>query len=126
MSSGLTASQRTLLRQALDRRFEVVREEIREELLRSDDEQYVKIAGQVHDTDLVTDVDLAVIDLHVKEIRDIEAALIRIHSGSYGVCLDCEGDISYERLKAYPTAKRCLSCQRAYERDPTGKHPPTL
>jgi DnaK suppressor protein len=41
--------------------------------------------------------------------------LIRIATGQYGVCIDCETNIPFERLNAYPTAKRCLTCQQHYE-----------
>ncbi len=35
--------------------------------------------------------------------------------GRYGVCVDCGAEIGYEPLLAYPTAKRCIACQRQHE-----------
>jgi RNA polymerase-binding transcription factor DksA len=32
------------------------------------------------------------------------------------VCVDCGASVGYERLEAYPTAKRCLACQQAHEK----------
>ena len=29
--------------------------------------------------------------------------------------IDCDTDIAYQRLVAYPTAKRCIECQRDRE-----------
>lgn len=45
----------------------------------------------------------------------IETALKSIEDGTYGVCQDCEQDISEKRLKYYPNAQRCLACQEAAE-----------
>ena len=65
--------------------------------------------------DLLVDVSLAGVDRLVAEIRDIDAALLRIAEGGYGVCADCGEDIDVQRLDAWPTAKRCRSCQERYE-----------
>jgi DnaK suppressor protein len=45
----------------------------------------------------------------------IQAALRSIEDGRYGVCQDCDQDISEKRLKYYPNAQRCLACQEAIE-----------
>ncbi|AXK60985.1 TraR/DksA family transcriptional regulator [Candidatus Chromulinivorax destructor] len=45
----------------------------------------------------------------------IEAALRSIEDGRYGICQDCEQEISEKRLKYYPNAQRCLTCQEAAE-----------
>ena len=45
-----------------------------------------------------------------QEIQRIEHALKRISEGSYGKCADCGADIDPKRLKALPTATRCISC----------------
>ncbi|WP_075258451.1 TraR/DksA family transcriptional regulator [Herbaspirillum camelliae] len=52
-------------------------------------------------------------DLH--ELLDITNARSRMQDNSYGICVDCGIDIDVERLLAYPTAKRCLDCQRLRE-----------
>lgn len=122
MASGLTEKQTSLLKQKLQTRFTELKQAVKQELLRSDNERYIELAGRVHDTgdeavaDLLADLNLAVIDQHVREIQDIEGALLRLGNQSYGICIDCEGDIGYKRLHAYPTAKRCFSCQAKYEK----------
>ncbi|MDP3788315.1 MAG: TraR/DksA family transcriptional regulator [Candidatus Chromulinivorax sp.] len=45
----------------------------------------------------------------------IEAALRSIEDGRYGICQDCDQEISEKRLKYYPNAQRCLACQEAAE-----------
>lgn len=120
----LTQQQLDDFRGILERRFREVREVIRQALLQSDEQNYIGLAGQVSDmedssvADLLVDVALADIDRHVQEIRDIDAALLRIAEGSYGVCTDCGEAIEVKRLEAYPTAKRCRPCQSNYENRP--------
>lgn len=59
--------------------------------------------------------DDAVINQDVQDVRDIKAARERLAAGTYGICTDCGNAIAYERLLAYPTAKRCIHCQRLHE-----------
>lgn len=42
------------------------------------------------------------------ELKEINEALSSIEEGSYGICRTCGGDIPLERLKAVPTADKCL------------------
>jgi DnaK suppressor protein len=49
------------------------------------------------------------------EVDDIEAALARLRAGTFGLCEECHGEIPMPRLRATPTARRCLACQRARE-----------
>jgi DnaK suppressor protein len=44
------------------------------------------------------------------EIHQIQEALKRISDGTYGICGQCGADIDPKRLKALPTATRCISC----------------
>jgi len=128
----VTAKQLSELKSKLEERSRVLREEIREELLDSDQEHYIDLAGQVHDleeesvADLLVDLGLSIIDLHINELRDVEAALRRIHVGAYGVCDECDDEIDLDRLHAFPTAKRCLMCQENYERNHAGNETPSL
>lgn len=107
-------------------------EEIRLDLLESDDQHYIDLAGRVHDrgeesvADLLVDLQLASIDRHIQEIKDIDAALMRVAAGNYGMCIDCESSIAVDRLKAYPTAMRCQPCQVVYERLHAGRSGPSL
>ena len=44
------------------------------------------------------------------EIAQIKHAIDRIKSGQYGLCSQCGEPIAPERLKAQPTATRCIAC----------------
>jgi RNA polymerase-binding transcription factor DksA len=61
-------------------------------------------------------VDDPLIRQNLQDVRDIVAARQRIAQGSYGECTDCGESVGHERLLAYPTAKRCIGCQREHER----------
>jgi len=50
-------------------------------------------------------------------LRLIEAALKRIASGSFGVCVTCGDDIQARRLQALPWTQFCLRCQEALEEE---------
>ncbi len=73
-------------------------------------------AGDEAVADTIVDTDNAVIGLHLQKAIDLNAALDRIQSGVYGVCIDCGDSISFERISAYPTAKRCIRCQHLREK----------
>lgn len=62
------------------------------------------------------------------ELMLIDAAITRMDQGSYGECVDCGADISYERLEALPFAIRCEEDAQLHERLQRGAHyaPPTL
>ncbi|MBB5205233.1 DnaK suppressor protein [Inhella inkyongensis] len=49
------------------------------------------------------------------ELREVGEALLRLRAGTFGRCADCEADIPLDRLRAQPTALRCLSCQAQQE-----------
>jgi RNA polymerase-binding protein DksA len=51
-----------------------------------------------------------------EELMAIDAARGRIADGSYGDCIDCGQPIPIERLKAQPTALRCVPCQTRFEK----------
>ena len=50
-------------------------------------------------------------------LRQVRAALLRVHDGGFGTCIECEEAISPKRLSAVPWASRCIRCQDAADRD---------
>jgi DnaK suppressor protein len=52
-------------------------------------------------------------------LRETLYALDRLENGNFGVCLDCEEDISLKRLNAVPWASRCISCQARADEEST-------
>ena len=52
---------------------------------------------------------------HAAELQEIDRALSRIESGTYGTCVDCGLKIAIKRLRITPSASRCAPCQKASE-----------
>ena len=123
VENDLSRQQRKSVKGRLEARFNELREIVREELLRSDNEHFLDLAGRVHDPEeqsvanLLVDIDLAIIDQHVREIGEVERALMRLSAGTYGRCVECGHEIESARLKAYPSISRCMICQSRRERD---------
>lgn len=46
-----------------------------------------------------------------EQLEEIQRARAALDAGTYGVCIDCGGEIPPGRLKALPDAKRCVPCQ---------------
>ena len=45
-----------------------------------------------------------------QELRKISAALLRLESGDYGICVECGQPIKEGRLQVYPYADECIEC----------------
>ena len=130
---NLTHGQVAKLEKKLNAQYKSLLEEVRDALEHSENQQYVEMIGRMPadsadqaSGDALADLNLAIIDRHVREIRDIEATRVRVRDGSFGSCVDCRSDIDFERLLAYPTAKRCYRCQRQHEKNFAHEGNPTL
>jgi RNA polymerase-binding protein DksA len=67
-------------------------------------------------TDTVTAV-LSRLDGAERRLLDeIDAAQARLAAGTYGACDRCGTAIPVARLRALPTARLCIGCERAAER----------
>jgi RNA polymerase-binding protein DksA len=117
-----TAAETHSLKRRLEERFNDLRMEIARELRESDEAPYIELAGQVHDpgeasvAELLKDLSLASVDRHIEEIRAIDAALMRMARGTYGVCAACGKPIDFDRLQVQPSATRCQECQARWEK----------
>jgi DnaK suppressor protein len=113
-------SENTLLQAQLTGRRGVLRQEVTA-ALQDIGKAGAGLAGQVHDlkdeslAEMLTDMRLADMHRDIRELRDVDAALARMQTGNYGICVDCGETIPLPRLKAYPTAKRCSACQELHE-----------
>ena len=126
--SHLSHEQLAELRQKIEADRTRLRQDIREELTRTDDEQHATLAGQVHDAgeesvaDMLTEINTAVLGNSIKALREVEEAQQRLLDGNYGCCEECGEDIPFARLQANPEAKLCIADQERYE----ASHPPGL
>lgn len=128
----LTDDQLAQLKARLQQRYLGLREEVRDELERSGDQRYIDLAGSVADpgdesvADMLVDVDAALVDRQVNEMREVEVALKRLADLNFGDCIECGGEIGFERLMAYPTAQRCVRCQVLHEKTYAHENNPSL
>ncbi len=66
--------------------------------------------------DVDADTLIANAQRHAAALADTSVALSKVVDGRYGPCERCGEAIGYARLLAYPSARRCLSCQAIVER----------
>lgn len=119
---ALTERQTEELRTMIDERHRALLAEVQEGTARAREDSFEDLAGAAPDAGdesvatLIGDIDHADISRDMTELRALEAAKGRMSEGQYGVCVDCGGDIEYERLKAAPAAPRCIRCQTLHEK----------
>lgn len=51
-----------------------------------------------------------------KSLYELDDALKRIEEGTFGICDDCKGGIPKIRLRAVPSARLCIKCQKKREK----------
>ncbi len=102
-------------------RLEELRREHREELKERLGQLRVALtpadAVEVNDIEALCDnswstgISAAIVEITSRTLQDIEGALDRLESGTYGTCSDCGAEVPAARLRAMPFADRCLDCQ---------------
>lgn len=123
----LTHTETDEMKATIDNRRKTLGAEIQSDIARSRSDSFGAIAGEAPDSGdqamaaLVADTDNAETNRDIRELQELDAAMVRIAEGSYGTCTDCGDDIPIARLRAYPGAMRCITCQSIYER--THSHP---
>lgn len=104
--------------------YQVLLSEVRDELQNAGEQHRIDLlnnepgdSGDESMASALADFNLTIVDRQVQGLRDIELAFQRIKNGEYGLCIDCGDDVPFNRLQAYPTAKRCIVCQQKRERE---------
>ena len=116
----LTAEKLAHLKNLLDQRENILRDEIRREVNLQDN--FTDLASEVADpgdssfAHLAIDLNNAALTRDLKELRAIQAAHLRMEQDTFGNCIACGTDIPYERMEALPAAERCAPCQEVYEK----------
>jgi len=122
--ASLTPSQIDQLVTQLKADYQVLLSEVRDELQNAGEQHRIDLlnnepgdSGDESMANALADFNLTIVDRQVQGLRDIELAFQRIKNGEYGVCIDCGDDVPFNRLQAYPSAKRCIVCQQKRERE---------
>lgn len=53
---------------------------------------------------------------YARRLHAVDDVIERLEEGTYGICRECQADISIERLEALPEALLCERCAQAFER----------
>lgn len=125
--NALTSDERARLKAELESRRTALRVEVKAQLAGSGDDRVVGLRNRIQESgdewgvaDGLAELDLAEVRHVLADLTEVDAALVRMRDGSYGDCADCGIAIAPARLMAYPTARRCVSCQDAYEKKASG------
>jgi DnaK suppressor protein len=119
---ALTEQETRELRGEIERRRGALIADLRADAERVRNDRFEDLAGAAPDpgdesvATLIADLGHANMGRDLSELRGLEAARTRLAQGTYGVCAVCGGDIGFERLRANPTAVRCVDCQRLHEK----------
>jgi DnaK suppressor protein len=61
--------------------------------------------------DVQSDIELALIQMRAETLDRIAEALVQLDAGEYGLCVECDEEISERRLRVLPFAIRCTACE---------------
>ncbi|MDD3044913.1 MAG: TraR/DksA C4-type zinc finger protein [Candidatus Delongbacteria bacterium] len=95
--------------------------EIIDHNLSNNSESITEQTGETHTEELGTEHQARELDFYIaqregKFITNLEGALKRIETGTYGVCRSCGKLIDKKRLKIVPHATLCFDCKNNKER----------
>jgi RNA polymerase-binding protein DksA len=117
----MTPKARSIVEE-FERRLRRTRREVWRTVVRTDEElatlEAHQAGGSTEDAGAATVTEvLSRLDGTERHLLDeIDAAQARLASGTFGACERCGASIPLARLRAMPTARLCLVCQRAAER----------
>ena len=130
---ALTDEQLAELAGLLDERERTLKTDVEEERNEPERREYGSLSGvlpgDTGDQSVASteaDLNFRMTDRHADELQAIARARERMRDGSYGYCIDCGGEIGFERLRAYPTAERCILDQARVEKTYAHENKPSL
>jgi DnaK suppressor protein len=115
------SARRELLRKLLIQKREEIVREAKEEIAKYTKGEANQLAETALDDgdwsviDLSQDIILRRLETHRESLLGIDEALMKLKEGSYGICEDCGGEISAERLNVMPFAIYCKDCREKRE-----------
>ena len=119
---SLTQRQNAALERSLDQIERGVREKIHETMPDPAGDRFPDLAGTVQDfgdealASTEQDFNHVLHERYLRELQEIEAVRRRLSAGNADRCAECDEEIGYDRLLAYPFATRCVDCQARIEK----------
>jgi DnaK suppressor protein len=121
--SHLSPDDLNAVRAALAERHAALVKQLRQDLDESGRTQYAEVlgrsSGDSSDEALAVtlgDLSAARLDHEVRQLRELETAMRRMHDDDFGECIECGAAIPVARLVANPAAMRCVVCQEVHEK----------
>jgi len=120
-ATPLLTPRKELLRKYLISKREEILQEVKSEIskyIKGETNQLVETAlddGDWSVIDVSADINLRRLETHRERLLGIDEALMKLKEGTYGVCEECGGEITSERLKVMPFAVYCRDCQEKKE-----------
>ncbi|PKF63831.1 molecular chaperone DnaK [Psychromonas sp. psych-6C06] len=59
---------------------------------------------------------------NVEQLKKLDASLVSIEQGMYGLCSDCESELLVASLFENPTRQRCPDCEQKYQKHSYNKY----
>jgi DnaK suppressor protein len=112
-----TAIRNAELKQMLMERRREMQDEVHSRIRdgRTDQSKEVRDDLEHSDADIQGSIEFALLQMRAETLARIDEALVRLASGAYGSCVECDGEISERRLRALPFAVRCQACEERRE-----------
>jgi DnaK suppressor protein len=107
-------SQLLALRKRLLREVDSAEEALREDVVKPGDITSVPTHPADQDVEGL-DSEIAVAQNEELLLEQVEAAIERVQTGTYGTCQQCGGAIGTLRLLAVPYASRCIDCASGHD-----------
>ena len=70
-------------------------------------DELIEFTQKIDDTNLAN---------KVEKLKKVDASLISIELGMFGLCSDCETELDIELLESTPTRQRCPDCEAKYQK----------
>lgn len=77
-------------------------------------------SGDLSTSDIDAELTWGLGEHETNRLRELEQALSRMETGTYGICEMCEEPIPFARLKVMPSARYTVDCQEEVEREQAG------
>jgi RNA polymerase-binding transcription factor len=115
--SKMTTTRTAQLRAMLDERRREMQDEVRSRIRdeRADRPKEGRDDFERSDAETQGDIELALLQMRAETLTRVDEALVRLDAGKYGLCCECDSEISKGRLRALPFAVRCRACEERHE-----------
>jgi len=115
----MTHSRHVELQQMLEQRRQQIEAQVQSKVRgfrETSNKEVQRPRTDIGDDPAQEDIDFALVQMQSQTLENIRLALLRLATGEYGVCADCDDEIPEKRLRALPFAGRCRTCQEDQER----------